>query len=191
MKYLVFVFIMCANLLFSQYDDSIARNSAGLIGNYSIFLGDYGATYDNGVGIGLVYEHREVREYSLGATVSYQRWADVRNNSESFLNRNFIDNLKIGGFAKAHIQAPDGYDAYFGIGLSYNSVDYISDINQGNNRFARFSSNEGALGVDGFFGFRTRIYENIKADAKANLGWLGIENSTFFVSFDVGVIYEF
>lgn len=191
MKYLIVIILLISTQLSAQYDDSIARHTGGVFGSYAIFLGDLGATYDNAPGIGFAYEYREVREYSFGALVSYERWSDVRNGSENFQNRNFIDNLKIGAYTKAHIEAPDGSDAYFGLGLSYNNVNYISDIRQGNNSFVRFSESDGALGVDGFFGFRTRIYNNIKADARANLGWLGMENSSFLVSFQVGVYYEF
>ena len=42
-----------------------------------------------------------------------------------------------------------------------------------------------------FFGANTAVYENIKVGAKANLGWLNMQNSAFYVSLEIGVFYGF
>lgn len=191
MKYVLLLFILTATKSFSQADDSFAKHTAGLIGSYSIFLGDYGATYNNAPGIGLSYEYRNVKEFSFGGQVSFQRWGDVRNGNAQYPNNQYLDDFKFAGFAKAFIDAPEGYDAYFGLGLSYNSIDFINDIAQGNNKYLRYSSNDGVLGIDGFFGANTAVYDNIKVGAKANLGWLNLQNSAFYVSFEFGVYYGF
>ncbi len=191
MKYILLLVVFSASTLLSQSDDNFAKHTAGLIGSYSIFLGDYGATYNNAPGIGLSYEYRSVREFSFGGQVSFQRWGDVRNGNAQFPYNQYLDDFKFAGFAKAFIDAPEGYDAYFGLGLSYNSIDFINDKDQGNNKYLRYSSNDGVLGIDGFFGANTAVYEKIKVGAKANLGWLNMQNSAFYVSLEIGVFYGF
>lgn len=199
MKYLLIIFgLLLTSNLKSQYEysDDYSKHISTLYGQYSIFLGDKGAQYDNGLGIGGLYEYRIQREFSLSGQIEYQRWSDVRNGSENYAQRNFIENTKLGVIGKFYIPAPQGFDAYFGGGLSYNLVNYLFDLpdpsSLENNRFIRTSSDDNSLGIDFLFGVRTGIYENIKTDINARLGWLGLsQDAVFIVGFSVGVTYEF
>jgi hypothetical protein len=192
---MITITLILTNLnLQSQFsnDDSWSKQSVTLFGDYSLFLGDYGATYDAGLGIGAVYDYRPEKSYSFSGLLEYQSWSDVRNGNKAYPNRNFIDNIKLGAIAKGYFDAPQGFDAYFGLGISYNLIEYVLDTPaEGlNNSFQRFKTSDNSLGIDGVVGVRTGIYDNIKADIMARLGWLGIENSTFIVGFSVGITYE-
>lgn len=191
---LLSVLILASLNLYSQFgsDDSWAKQSITVFGDYSIFLGDNGATYNGALGIGAYYDYRPKKEYSFSGLVEYQSWGDVRNGNKEYPNMNYIDNTKLEVIAKGYFEAPQGFDAYFGLGVSYNLVTYITDIPTAglNNSFQRYKSLDNSLGIDGIVGVRTGIYENIKADMMVRLGWLGISNSSAIAGFSVGITYE-
>lgn len=191
---LILIVLFLSNpYLYSQFgnDDSWAKQSVTLFGDYSIFLGDNGATYNGALGIGAYYDYRPQKEYSFSGLVEYQRWGDVRNGNKNYPNMNYIDNTKLEVIAKGYFEAPQGFDAYFGLGVSYNLVNYINDIPTGlNNSFQRYKSPDNSLGIDGIVGVRTGIYENIKADIMVRLGWLGMTKSSVIAGFSVGITYE-
>lgn len=190
MKIILTCLILSATFLFAQGQKE-NNQIVGLNATYNIFLGDNGATYDNAPGIGLSYERSINNNFAAEVLVNYQRWGDVRNGSTGFVNNNYLDDYKIGLNLKNYLDSPDGYSSYLSLQISYNNMSYISDVSIGNNKFLRYSEDKAALGLEGQFGIRTGIYENIQVGAQANLGWLNLQNSTFYVGLQVGAYYNF
>lgn len=205
--------------IFAQYDDDddweqpYAQNSVSVFGQYSMFIGDFGAQYRGGLSIGTTYDYRVTRDFSVGALLEFQRWSDVRNintnqqvggigGTNQMNERNYFGNNKLGVALKGYVPTDGSYDIFVGGIVSYNFTNVITDIPLGagtgqpggtqRGNYQRFKAGENALGIDVIGGIRYGFYEDIKLDLSARIGWLGLsDGSVIMAGANFGLVYEF
>lgn len=182
--YLIIIFIGCN--LYSQelYFD------AGVGAGYNILLGDFNAQYDNGLSVNLVTGVAIDEKNGFELELGYQYWVRVVPRGAP---PEFLDNYFARFNYKRYLNSDGNYLNYFGGGLSYNNVAFITGVRNvgGPDFIGRVAIVDNSPGIHLFYGVTSFFTDELGGDLVVNYNRLFTENAISFISINATIKYFF